>query len=157
MNWAGRLAPFLTAVLAGCATLQPAAPARPPGEVPAWAATYTGSCDVLVQAGDERKGCDPLLFVSVFASRVRNFVVQTSDGLVIGFRTTPTEVSQRHHEVAQIIVDSYPPLPALGHCDFVMADDNKGSLFCESYAGGKVYRAHFRVTGLKQAAGQAPP
>lgn len=151
------LAACLMLALAGCTTLPDTRTAHAPaGGTPQWAATYTGSCDVLEQAGEVRKSCDPLLFASAFPSGVRNFVVQTADGLVVGFRTKPTEVSQRHHEVAEVVIDRYPPLPALGHCDFVMAEETKGSLFCECYAGGKSYRAHFRIMGVKQMAGSPP-
>ena len=144
----------LMLALAGCTTLQDATrSAAPAGPAPQWAATYTGSCDLLVQAGEERKGCDPLLFASAFPGGVRNFVLQTADGLVVGFRTKPTDVSQRHHEVAEIVIDRYPPLAALGHCDFVMAEAAKGSLFCECYAGGKPCRVPFRSTGVTKSAG----
>jgi hypothetical protein len=142
--------------VAGCAPLPPSPPA-PVGPAPQWAGVYAGSCDLLVQAGEERKACDPLLFVSIFPARTKNFVLQTAAGLVVGFRTKPTAVSAQHNDVSDVVIDKYPPLPALGHCDFVLGDGHKGSLFCECYAGGKAYRAHFRITGLKQASGSLPP
>lgn len=143
--------------LAACTALPPPrTPAPPPAPSPQWAGVYTGTCDLLVAAGEERQHCEPLLFVSLFPAQTRNFVVQTREGFVVGFRTRPTAVSAQHHEVAEVVVGEYPPLPALGHCDFVMTPDRKGSLFCECYAGGKPYRAHFRVSALKQASGRAP-